>query len=103
VLLGSPVDVAEQASGTYIGEPAIAIDRNAPHQRHVERKATLSDGRPSDVVASSFDAEHEPVIASEVNGLADVLDGRRLEDERRYLGDHAVPDSDCFLPAYGSG
>ncbi len=84
------VDLAEEAPALDEGAPRLRVDAHAAQARQVELQALLAGGLAGRAVAAALDRDQELALVREGDGIPDVRNARRLNDQRRVLVDHAV-------------
>ena len=99
VELGLAIHVAEKAPGLGCRGSRLGVDDHAAEPGHVECQTGVGECGAADVVAAAADREREPLVASEVHRCHDVGGAGRLDDQRRRLVDHAVPEERRLLEA----
>ena len=96
VLLGRPIDVAEEGAGLDAREPRARIHLDRVLAGHVERHAAVGQREAGDVVSSTPDRQLDAVLRDEAHGADDVVDRCGPHDDRGSLRDHAVPQRHRF-------
>jgi hypothetical protein len=103
VQLGLAVHIAEQAAGLDGRGPRLGVHEDPAQPGRVDGQPAVGQSGAGDVVANAAHREHEVVVASEVHCGDDIAGAGRLDDERRRLVDHAVPQRRRLLEALVRG
>ena len=91
MLLGRAVDVAEERTGLDASEACSRINLDGIATGHVQGHPAVAEREAGDVVTPAPDRQLDPVLGGESHRSDDVVDRCGPNDDRRPLGDHAVP------------
>ena len=91
VLLGGPVERAQQSPAADRGTAGDRVDPDAAHRRQIDHEAAVRHGQAEHAVPAAFHADLEARIPAVENGSRDVGRARATRDERRAPVNHRVP------------